>query len=142
MKTITYNPEREIVTALLALILSFSVLTTVKAQGNPGTQPTNETGKGINESNAVMPIFNDEAPTQTSEKLLILKIEYWMNNSSYWDNSSEKEFIIDNLASDIKEWMANGSFWSPDTEVINDADKQAMSQKELKFCDAFPGAGN
>jgi hypothetical protein len=128
MKTIAYNPQKEIFTALLILMLSFCLLTAVKAQGNSVPTLVNEVKTEFNEDETFKKSSKDLTENEISDNYLVMKIESWIKNASYWSKSSE-ETVENQLADKIKRWMSNGSFWSPDKNMETDIDQLALLNK-------------
>jgi hypothetical protein len=127
MKAITYNPQREVLTAILLLILSMAVLTSVKAQRST----THSYPKGpktvLSEEKAVKPA--DLAEKTTRNNGLALKVKSWISNGSYWDRNGDEEPILSKLAQTITNWISNGSYWSSTISKEMENEELALSNK-------------
>lgn len=137
MKTIAYNPQREILTILLTLILSFSLLTTLKAQGNSNPPSGSDVKTTMNEVKAVNLPNTSLTENETGTNLLGMKIKWWMDSGSYWDRTSDVESIIGELTYNIKKWLSDGSFWSPNSNNGKDIDQSALADKDELTYDAL-----
>jgi len=137
MKTIAYNPQREILTALLTLILSFSLLIAVKAQGNSDLNAGVNGQTAMNELKTIIVTNSDLTEKEATENFLAEKIESWLKNGSYWDKSSEEATIVNELAGKIERWMSDGSFWCLNKNTQTDIDQLALSNKSEMNRDAL-----
>jgi hypothetical protein len=130
MKTIAYNPQREIITALLVLFISFSVLTSVKAQDDSLLTISRESILAMNIKNAPELTNVNLDEENTSDNFLVMRIESWMDNGSFWNSDVDEETIVTILAAKIAEWMSNKSFWSFDSNTLTDTGELALGRKE------------
>jgi DNA phosphorothioation-dependent restriction protein DptG len=136
MKTIAYNPQREIITALLALFISFTLLTTTRAQGNPDNKEGVEYKAGTKNENGLITAEKVMTESDSVDNFLAVKIESWINSGSYWAESSDEETVenqlADQLADKIETWMKDGSFWSLGSDNKTEIDELVLSEKEQK----------
>lgn len=142
MKTIAHDSQREIITALLVLLISFTVLTAVKAQGDQDSY------EGIiNESvlhNKISNIAEDKMVSEISaaESYLTEKIKSWISEGSYWDRDTYEGTHETEFAYKIKEWMLDGSFWSSVSGPGKNDDDITLYEKEKIFRDLMAEDGN
>jgi hypothetical protein len=144
MKTIAYNPEKEIMTAITVLIISIAVLTTAKAQDNQTFVALKKYNEGlvyhkINNSNFnnSYEILEEEAPlaveawmnsntfwgatqfNETAEAEPALAVENWMNSNSFWGTTSVTETIEAEPMLAVENWMDNNNYWgAPNTTEV------------------------
>jgi hypothetical protein len=136
MKTTTYNPQREIITTILVMIILTIVLTAAKAQG-PSSQFEGSGAKsGRNDEKAVKSLNITSTEKVTSDNCLALKIKSWMNSGTYWDTDTEEETPVRELAHTVAKWMSNGSYWSTSNKQM-ELEELMLSKKDGMFCDAL-----
>jgi hypothetical protein len=137
MKAITYNPEREVITTILVLIISFAIITACRAQVL-STQSTDSGPKiGLNDEKAMKSAANIVTESVTRDNNLAVKIKSWMNSGSYWDSNNEEETPVIELAQKIEKWMSDGSFWSTNSKKEIEGDEFAMSDNQENTCDGL-----
>ena len=137
MKTLAYNPQREILTTLMTLILSFCLLTAVKAQGNPNLQAVSDGKNAMIEGKAFKLTNANLIEEDTIDNFLEMKIKSWIGDGSYWNKDADEETIVSKLASKIARWMSDGSFWSLDSNEETVFDEFALSNKDEMTFSAF-----
>ena len=137
MKTTTYNPQIEVVTAIMILILSLTVLTTVKAQGLPSPSKANDSCLVMIDNKTNNSLNTGSAETSEIESTLSQKIKSWMSTGSYFDDANDSEMITEELATTISYWMSNGAFWGTPNENDVYENGLALSGKEGMTCDAM-----
>lgn len=124
METTIYNPQREIVTATLILMLSIMVLTAIRAQGLSNQLEGKDTKTVWSDEKAIKSTDIGLPESAANSNSLAVKIKSWMNSGSYRDNDAEEGTTVSILAHTIAKWMSEGSFWS------NTGD---MEQQELRL---------
>jgi len=142
MKTITYNPQREIITALLVLFISFTLMTALRAQPYPENRAWRENKTVPIAENALISVDKVMTETRSIENYLTLKIGSWINSGSYWNSGIDEETTDNKLAYKIKKWMSDGSFWSPKINRETDIDELALSKKEQLNSDVLTAGRN
>ena len=136
MKTTTYNPQREIITTILVMIILTIFLTAAKAQGPSSRFEGSEAGSGRNDEKAVKSAIISSTEKVTSDNSLAEKIKFWMNSGTYWDTDTEEATPARELAQTIAKWMSNGSFWSTSKKEMEREDL-VLSKKDGMFCNAL-----
>lgn len=136
MKTTTYNPQREIITAILVLIILTTVLTVVKAQGPSSQFEGSGVRSGLNDKMAVKSTNISSTDKMTNDYGLAMKIKSWMTSGTYWDTDAEEETPARELAQTVAKWMSNGSFWSTSIKEM-EREELALSKKDGMFCNAL-----
>lgn len=136
MRTITYNTEREVITAILILIFSFMVLTVGKAQGlrDLSVESTLKADQNHGKAIRTTDIGSENAENDHS---LEVRIKTWMYEGSFWDNTAEEKPIASKLAQTISNWMSNGSFWSATDKNETEDESVAVSGKHESPRDAL-----
>lgn len=137
MKTTIYYPRVEIVTAFFVLILSFIVLTAVKAQGSSNKSEGIETKAGLSDEKAIKPIDIGFTKMIANDTTLTLKIRSWMINGSYWRRTDSEETNQEELAQTITKWMSNGSYWSTTENNEFEIERLSFSDKQGKSSDSL-----
>jgi hypothetical protein len=135
MKTIAYNPEREVITAILVLIISFSIITACRAQ----VFSTQSTGTGPKAAlNSEKSMKTSDTENAAVENNLAIKIKSWMNSGTYWDkNDDVEEPTVSELAHTISKWMSDGSFWSSNSKKEIEADELASTDNQESACETL-----
>jgi len=137
MKTITYNPHREIMTAIFVLIISFTALTTVRAQGTLVRSNGKSLMASLSKEKTVKSADISLAKYTASDNSLAMKIKSWMNTGSYWNRTDDEVTIVSQLAQTFVSWMSNGSYWSTSLRKEIERDDLALAPKEEMTCDAL-----
>jgi len=70
------------------------------------------------------------AEENSNDNFLVMKIESWMDNGSFWNSDVDEETIVTLLAAKIAGWMSNNSFWSLDSNTLTDNSDLALGRKE------------
>jgi hypothetical protein len=114
MKTIIYNFQKAIFSAVLVLIITSVGSAAAQARETPALLAHNNSAtlvvnmEAVN-SNAALPA---EPSAEANVKDLSQRIENWMSDGSYWGAENSSEMAEQELEGNIESWMANGSYWS------------------------------
>ncbi len=141
MKTIAYDPQREIITALLVLLISFTVLTTVRAQGEQVNYEGMKNESIPHNKNAKPSADKIVIESSAAQVDLTDKIKSWISEGSYWSKDAPKNSTEAELSYRIKKWMTNGSYWSSFDTRGNDTQAIASYEREKLLQDLMASDG-
>jgi hypothetical protein len=137
MKTIAYNPQREIVTALFVLLISFTLLTAARAQEIPKLTIGSQNVFTMVEEKALIFTNSDSTEKNAINNFLVMRIKSWIGDGSYWNKEVDEETIVRKLADNIVKWMSDGSFWGLDSNEETGIEEFALSNKDEMTFSAF-----
>ena len=114
MKTMIYNLQKRIVSAIVVLIISSVGFAATKTEGTRANVTDNNSKALAVNTESVSPSGANlaEALSEASTMELSMQFGEWMSEGTYWgvDNSSDLAEKV--LANDIESWVENGSYWS------------------------------
>ncbi len=108
MKALTYNPEKEIMTAIAVLIFSFALMAKVNGQGSDSHFAMIPAEYESDSEDSFMSNLSD---TEYIESEPMNEIQGWMLSNTYWGNpvSAEETEIESGLQ--IEKWMSSDNYW-------------------------------
>ncbi len=114
MKTMIYNLQKRIFSAVFVLIISSVGFAVTKADGTPTSVSKNnsEAVKANNES--VSPATGNlaESSAEASITELSHRIGEWLSDGSFWETDNSSEMAEKELAENIESWIADSSYWA------------------------------
>jgi hypothetical protein len=117
MKTMIYNLQKGIISAILVLIISSVGSAATKDHETPAliTLNNSEATMVINESNSSTSGLVAKMSAEATVSELSRRIGDWMSDGSYWETENASEMAEKELAENIQSWISNGSYWSVPT---------------------------
>jgi hypothetical protein len=114
MKTMIYNLQKVMISAIFVLIISSVGSAAAQAHETPVLIADNnsEAILVINEANNSTSGLLTEPSADANLRDLSLEIENWMSDGSYWESDNSSEIAEKDLSETIESWMSNGSYWS------------------------------
>ena len=128
MKTIAYNPQKEIKTIIVLMVLTFAFVL-AKAQDLP-TQPTLEsfTASISAPGNTLIGTNDSQAPASSDD--LAAELDSMMSSGSYWNTANDTQSSEDNLTQMLDDWMKNGQYWEENQKPQIELNPQAIAEIE------------
>lgn len=125
MKALTYNPEKEIMTALAVLFFSIAMMAKANGQGPLShlTMFPDTFESDAEESSVSKPTAADLVEYEPATQ-----IENWMLNNSYWGNPASAEIIEPERELQIEKWMTNANYWG-----VNNVSEYTEADNPLKI---------
>ncbi len=114
MKTMIYNLQKRIFSAVFVLIISSVGFAVTKADGTP-TKVSNNNSESVKVNiESVSPATGNLAESSAEANITELsqRIEEWISEGSYWEAENSSELTETELAENIESWIADGSYWA------------------------------